>query len=98
MRSQKLRRQKSLKPMRRCIVCRESKPQDELLRFTLRGDAIEADTDTKNDGRGFYLCNDANCIENAIRRKAFNRACKRNVDTKSIESAIEAALDKQGRK
>ena len=93
-----MRRHQNPKPMRRCIACRESKPQDELLRFTLIGDVITADTDIKNEGRGIYLCNDNECIENALKRKAFNRACRKNVDAESIESAIGTALDKQGRK
>ena len=84
--------------MRRCVSCRESKPQDELLRFTLTGDAIIADIEGKNDGRGYYLCNNSECMESAIKRKAFNRACRKNVDAKSIETAIKIALDNQGRK
>lgn len=91
-----MRRHQSPKPMRRCISCRESKPQDELLRFTLSGDSILADKDGNSEGRGYYLCGSRECIENAIKRKAFNRACRTNVDAKSIETAINIALDRQG--
>ena len=91
-----MRRHQSPKPMRRCISCRESKPQDELLRFTLSGDTISADTDGNSEGRGYYLCSRKECIENAIKRKAFNRACRTNVDADSIETAINIALDRQG--
>ena len=52
----KLRRHQTPKPMRRCIACRESKPQDELMRFTFDGVRVTADPGLKNDGRGFYLC------------------------------------------
>ena len=93
-----MRRNQNPKPMRRCISCRESKPQEELLRFTLKGDIISADTDTKNEGRGIYLCNNKECVDNALKRKAFNRACRANVDAKSVETAIESAFDNQGRK
>lgn len=79
-----MRRHQTAKPMRRCIACRESKPQDELMRFTVIGDEIVADDGAKRDGRGFYLCRDTECIETAIKRKAFNRVCKRNVDEKEI--------------
>ncbi len=78
--------------MRRCIACRESKPQDELIRFTFDGTVIAADKDGKNDGRGFYLCNSAECLENAIRRKAFNRACKRNIDTEQIRKVVDEVI------
>lgn len=91
-----MRRHQSPKPMRRCISCRESKPQDELLRFTLSGDTISADTEGNSEGRGYYLCSKKDCIENAIKRKAFNRACRKNVDAQSIERAVRTALDVHG--
>ena len=84
--------------MRRCIACRESKPQDELMRFTFADGRIIADSNTKNDGRGIYLCPKSECLELALKRKAFNRVCRSNVDTKNIESAISQAIGDQGRK
>ena len=74
--------------MRRCIACRESKAQDELMRFTLSGNQITADTDERKDGRGVYLCRDKKCIEQALKHKAFNRVLRTNVDAESIEKAI----------
>lgn len=79
--------------MRRCIACRESKPQDELIRFTFDGTAVIADESGKRDGRGFYLCRDANCAAEAIKRKAFNRVCRQNLDEKEIRNVIGQALD-----
>lgn len=89
-----MRRHQTPKPMRRCIACRESKPKDELMRFTVNGSTVAADTGTPADGRGFYLCRSAECIETAIKRKAFNRACKRNVDEIEIRELIGQALDR----
>lgn len=79
--------------MRGCIACRESKPQDELIRFTFDGTAVIADESGKRDGRGFYLCRDANCAAEAIKRKAFNRVCRQNLDEKEIRNVIGQALD-----
>jgi predicted RNA-binding protein YlxR (DUF448 family) len=79
--------------MRRCIACRESKPQDELIRFTYADGIIRADGDKPADGRGFYLCRDSKCIETAIKKKSFNRICRRNVDEGEIKSVIEQALN-----
>ena len=93
-----MRRHQATKPMRRCIACRESKPQDELMRFTLSGNEIAADIEGRADGRGIYLCPDKECIETAVKRKAFNRICRTNVDAESIERAIDEALENQGRK
>ncbi len=88
-----MRRHQTPKPMRRCIACRESKPQDELIRFTFDGTAVIADESGKRDGRGFYLCRDAKCAAEAIKRKAFNRVCRQNLDEKEIRNVIGQALD-----
>lgn len=88
-----MRRHKTAKPMRRCIACRESKPQDELIRFVLRDDGPAVDTDGRADGRGFYLCRSEECANTAIKRKAFNRACRRNVEEDKVRRLIEQVLD-----
>ena len=79
--------------MRRCIACRESKPQDELIRFVLNGHDPVVDIDGRAEGRGFYLCKSAECARTAVKRKAFNRVCKRNLDENEISSLIEQALN-----
>ena len=83
-----MRRHKTTKPMRRCIACRESKPQDELIRFVLNGHDPVVDIDGRAEGRGFYLCKSAECAKTAVKRKAFNRVCKRNLDENEISSLI----------
>ena len=88
-----MRRHKTAKPMRRCIACRESKPQDELVRFVLRDGRPAVDNDGRAEGRGFYLCRSKECAETAIRRKAFNRACRRNVEEIIVRELIEQVLD-----
>ena len=88
-----MRRQKSAKPMRRCIACRESKPQNELMRFTCADGVLTADVTRRNDGRGFYLCRDEKCIDMAIRRRSFSRALRRNADEEEVRAVIGQALD-----
>lgn len=88
-----MRRHKTTKPMRRCIACRESKPQDELIRFVLNGKDPVVDPSGRAEGRGFYLCRSEDCARTAVKRKAFNRVCKRNLDEKEINRLIEQALD-----
>lgn len=87
-----MRRHQSPKPMRRCIACRESKPQDELMRFTYRNGCIEADNNMKKDGRGIYLCRSRECVDIAIKRKAFNRVLRTNIGAEITERAINEAL------
>lgn len=78
--------------MRRCIACRESKPQDELIRFIFKDGCIEADKEMKRDGRGIYLCRSRECAEIAKKRKAFNRVLRTNTDAEITERAIDEAL------
>lgn len=78
--------------MRRCIACRESKPQDELLRFTW-DEGLRADGQKPADGRGIYLCRDRDCIDTAVKRKAFNKALRRNVDAEEVSRVIDEALN-----
>ena len=88
-----MRRHKTTKPMRRCIACRESKPQEELIRFVLIGQDPVLDAKRSMEGRGFYLCKSAECAKTAVKRKAFNRICKRNLDEKEVSSLLEQVLN-----
>jgi len=78
--------------MRRCIGCHESKPQSEMMRFTYDGNAFRADTGSRQDGRGIYLCRNEECIERSFKRKAWNRIARSGVDTEEIRRAITEAL------
>ena len=88
-----MRRHQTTEPMRRCIGCRQSKPQSEMMRFTVCGNEVIADAGGQRaDGRGYYLCRNSECIENSFKRKSWNRICKSNIDKESIEKVIETAL------
>ena len=87
-----MRRHQTKEPMRRCIGCYESKPQSELMRLTYNGNAFIADTDGRNDGRGIYLCRNAECIERSFKRKAWNRICRSGVNREEIMRVIDEAL------
>ena len=63
------------------------------MRFTFDGHKVIPDSSRRNDGRGFYLCADEGCIETALKRKAFNRVCRQNMDTEEIKRVIGQALD-----
>lgn len=88
-----MRRAKSKTPMRRCVACRESRPQSELIRFTFREGLLTRDVDGKTEGRGYYLCKSKACADTAIKRKAFNRACRCDLDTDMVIRVIEDATN-----
>jgi predicted RNA-binding protein YlxR (DUF448 family) len=62
-------------PERSCIVTREVKPKEELIRFVVSPDGVLVpDLSGKLPGRGLYtVCSKLTVIE-AIAKKAFNRA------------------------
>lgn len=64
-------------PQRTCIGCREEKDKSELLRLTA-GDngAVIPDESKRAQGRGAYICKKTECLEKAIKTKAFDRALK----------------------
>lgn len=43
-------------PMRRCVLCRTSQPQTDLLRFVLRDGAYVFDERRRTGGRGTWVC------------------------------------------
>ena len=88
-----LRRQQQNKPMRRCIACYKSFPQEELIRFTLDDNILIPDTSLKKDGRGVYICKNMDCLSQAIKKKAFNRAFKMLVDIDTNMEVIENIIN-----
>lgn len=76
-------------PLRQCLGCREMKPKKELLRVvrSAEGD-ISLDLRGKANGRGAYVCPDANCLKKAIKAKALSRA----FDTEIPQEIYDALL------
>jgi predicted RNA-binding protein YlxR (DUF448 family) len=79
-------------PMRRCIGCMRSRPQSEMIRFTLHGDEVVPDRGRKADGRGVYLCRSEECISRARKNRAFNRSFRRNLDKDAVDRMLDELL------
>ena len=64
-------------PMRKCIGCGEMKNKRDMMRIlrTTEG-AIVLDTTGKKNGRGAYLCANADCFQKAVKSKGLERALK----------------------
>ena len=62
-------------PMRMCTGCHEMKPKKELIRVvkTPEGE-IKVDFTGKLNGRGAYICKNAECFEKAQKQKSLSRA------------------------
>jgi predicted RNA-binding protein YlxR (DUF448 family) len=64
-------------PTRRCVGCGKSKPQTELVRFAAEDGVLVAGRTAP--GRGAWTCRNAACFEQAVARRAFQRALRQNV-------------------
>ena len=67
------------KAQRTCLGCQQVFDQDQLLRFVLTPERqVCPDLRRKLPGRGAYTCLQGSCINEAVRRKRFQRAFKTN--------------------
>lgn len=64
-------------PQRTCVACRRSDAKRTLLRLVRDADGqVAIDPTGKRAGRGAYLCQDAACWEQALKRHALERALR----------------------
>ena len=77
-------------PQRTCVVCRSTTAKRTLHRI-VRSPAgtVAYDPTGKAAGRGAYLCGQAACLDQAVRRRSIQRALK-VTDTVAADAAVEA--------
>ena len=80
-----------MKPQRMCMTCRKKDEKEKLFRVVRTTTGIMVDTDFRIQGRGAYVCRTRECVENARRRKAFERSFSASVDG-SVYDELEALL------
>ncbi len=73
-------------PMRRCVGCGISKEQNKLKRVYLKEELLRVDEERKVHGRGVYICPDDECLKKAFKKKAFERAFKRQISDEAKEN------------
>ncbi|HMK81252.1 MAG TPA: RNA-binding protein [Xanthobacteraceae bacterium] len=83
-------------PARTCIVTRAVKPVDELIRFVVAPDgAVVADLKRRLPGRGVWVTATRAAVDEAVKRKAFSRAFKREVRAAAdLGAAVERQLER----
>ena len=77
-------------PQRTCMGCNQKKDKKELIRIVKNKEGqIFLDPIGKANGRGAYICKDAECLKKAIKSKALNRAFKIEVPNEVYENLLE---------
>lgn len=67
-------------PLRRCVVTRERRPPEDLIRFVADPDGtVVPDLARRLPGRGVWVDATRRAVEEAVRRKAFAQGLKRQV-------------------
>jgi predicted RNA-binding protein YlxR (DUF448 family) len=83
-------------PQRTCIACRRSDAKRGLIRIVRDADGrVAVDLSGKRNGRGAYLCHDPTCWQQAVKRRALERALRveqLNADDRASLLAFAAAL------
>ena len=68
-------------PMRKCVGCQEMKSKREMIRILkTESEGIILDATGKKNGRGAYICPNAQCLKKAIENKGLERSFKMPVD------------------
>lgn len=64
-------------PMRKCVGCGEMKEKKDLIRVIKTPDSeIMIDLAGKANGRGAYMCRNAECLKKALKNKGLERSLK----------------------
>ena len=67
------------KKERRCVACRQSRQQQEMLRVAKIAGEFELDLNQKKGGRGAYVCKNKECITLTLKKRLFNKSFKCNL-------------------
>ncbi len=80
-------------PMRLCIGCGEMKSKREMMRILRTPEeTFVLDVTGKKNGRGAYLCQNAECLRRAIKSKGLERSFKMSIP-KEVYVQLEEEFD-----
>jgi predicted RNA-binding protein YlxR (DUF448 family) len=80
--------------MRTCIACRKNAPKKELLRIVKNGEEIFLDKTGKANGRGAYVCGDAECFKKLKKGRLLNKAFSMEVTEDVYDRLLEELVGK----
>ena len=82
-------------PMRQCLGCRNMFPKRELIRVVRSPEGeLSLDFKGKAPGRGAYLCPNPECLKQARKKRAIERAFAVTVP-EGVYEALEARMEEE---
>lgn len=83
-------------PQRTCIGCNSQKNKNELIRIVKNKDGeISIDRTGKASGRGAYICDNVECLENAIKSKRLNKLFETTISNEIYENLRGVIIDRK---
>ena len=79
-------------PQRQCIGCRQMKDKKSLVRIIKCDEGILLDETGKKNGRGAYICPNADCFAKAVASKGLERSFKMPIE-KSVYDKLAKELE-----
>ncbi|MGM0385567.1 MAG: YlxR family protein [Actinomycetota bacterium] len=83
-------------PVRTCVGCQERDSRSNLVRLVARGDQLVVDTTGTMSGRGAWLHTSSECLENARRRRSFDRALRGRFQLHDVAGRLRLAATQTG--
>ena len=75
--------------------CRVSKEKSSLIRIVNdKSQGLTVDRDSKMNGRGVYVCNEASCVQRFIRTRACDKAYKQSFSKEAYDRLGQLLLEK----
>ena len=73
-------------PLRKCVGCGEMKEKKSLIRvLKTPEDEILLDTTGRANGRGAYICRNAQCLQKAVKNRGLERSLKVKIPADVLE-------------
>ena len=83
-------------PQRTCIGCNSQKNKKDLIRIVKNKEGIiSIDRTGKANGRGAYICDNIECLENAIKTKRLEKTFETSISNKIYENLRGVIVDKK---
>lgn len=83
------RKQKHI-PQRTCVICRQKTDKRNLTRLVRTPEGIFVDASGKHEGRGAYICNNAECRERAVSSNVLNKALRTVISAEDKQRILDA--------